>query len=264
MIIDAHAHIASWPTVKDSQKLILQSQEKYGISYSLISDCDCSEYPSVTKFGIHKCTAIEGLKETLKFVKKHPDKLGALVWINPHNEKLTPELTKLILNNREFIFGLKFHPFESHLRITSNKLVPYLDFAKENHLPVLVHTAQDKYSDIFYLGLVASHYPEVNFVAAHMQLCSDNKAAFEVMKNHPNVYGDTAWVKMSVAKKALMKFGDDRVMFGTDDPIDGIDTLNNPMYQDYYHNFVKLPAKLYHNLMARNAIKLYKLPLGKK
>jgi predicted TIM-barrel fold metal-dependent hydrolase len=260
MIIDAHAHIATWPTLRSCERQLIESQKKYGVSFSLISDCDCSEYPSVTKYGIHKVNQIEGLEATLKFVKKHKDKFGALVWVNPHNEKVTPELVDLIKKNRQYIFGLKIHPFESHIKMTSSKLIPYIKLAEELSLPILVHTAQDKYSDITFLAEVANKFPNVNFIAAHLQLCSDNKAGLFALRRTPNLYADTAWVNMKIAKKVLVDIGEDRIMFGTDNPIDGLDTLNNPMYQDYYKNKCKIPARLYHNLMYRNAIKIYKLP----
>jgi predicted TIM-barrel fold metal-dependent hydrolase len=263
MIVDSHAHIATWPTVRESEWMILESQKRYGVAFSLLSDCDCSEYPSLTQWGVHKIDQIAGLKTVLKFVKEDPGKLGALLWINPHNEIIRPELLALIEKNRPLIYGLKFHPFESHLKITSPKLIPYLELARRYVFPILVHTAEDRYSDVAFLGEVAARYPDLTFIAAHLQLVSsdNHRSALEVLKGHPNVYGDTAWVEMKTAKKILETIGEDRVMFGTDNPIDGVDTLNNPMYQAYFKNKVKLPSRLYHNLMSRNAIKVFKLPL---
>lgn len=262
-IIDAHAHIGSWPTIKKTEKNILESNRKYGISFCIVSDCDCSEIPSFDAFPPHKVTAVTGLKTTLRFVKAHPDILGAAVWVNPRGEKVSEELRTLIKKNRKYIYAMKFHPFESHLKASSPKFQPYIELAKEFSLPILVHTADDKYSDIAFLEVAAKKNPDVIFIAAHMQLCSDNKAALEALKHCPNLYGDTAWVKMNIAKKTLVKIGEDRIMFGTDNPIDGIDTLGNPMYQSYFKNKVKLPRKLYENLMYRNAIKIYGITLKK-
>jgi predicted TIM-barrel fold metal-dependent hydrolase len=261
MIIDTHAHIAHWPTIKASENEILESQEKYHVAFTLVSDCDCAEYPSIEKYGLHKVSQEIGLRRVLEFVKKYPERLGAMVWVNPHNETVTPELEKMIEDNRSYIYGLKFHPWESHLRMTSKKLEPYIDLARKFDLPFQVHTAQDKYSDVAYVGMVAEKNPDLKFIAAHMQLLSDNKAALIVLKKHPNVYGDTAWVDMKIAKKVLVEIGEERIVFGTDNPIDGVDTLNNPMYQSYYKNKVKLPGHLYHNLMYRNAINLFKIPV---
>src|SRR5574344_2216667 len=90
MIIDSHAHIAHWPTLKESEECIEESNKKYLIGFTLVSDCDCSEYPSVDKYGIHHVSQLQGLRTTLAFVKKDPKSLGAMVWVNPHNEVVTP------------------------------------------------------------------------------------------------------------------------------------------------------------------------------
>jgi predicted TIM-barrel fold metal-dependent hydrolase len=263
MIIDSHAHIAHWPTLKESEECIEESNKKYLIGFTLVSDCDCSEYPSVDKYGVHHVSQLQGLRTTLAFVKKDPQSFGAMVWVNPHNEVVTPALEKCIEENRQYIYGLKFHPYESHLRITSVKFQPYLDLARKFHLPIQVHTAQDRYSDVLFLGLVAAKNPDLKFIAAHMQLVSDNHAALEVLKNHPNVYGDTAWVDIKIAKKVLTEIGEDRILFGSDNPIDGVDTLGNPIYEAYLRNKAKLPGRLYHNLMYRNAQKLFGIQLKK-
>jgi len=264
MIIDAHAHIGSWPSLKASEKAIIESNKRFGVSFSLVSDCDCWEYPSLHKYPTHQVTQAFGLKKTLQFVKSDPKHLGAACWVNPHSETVTPELHDLIKENRRYVYALKIHPFESHIRMTSPKIKPYLQLAREFGLPILVHTAKDRYSDVRFLALVARGNPDLVFVAAHLQLCSDNLSAIEEMKATPNLYADTAWVEMKKAKKVLTEIGENRIMFGTDNPIDGVDTLKNPMYQAYFRNKAKLPGHLYSNLMYRNAALLYKLPVPTK
>ncbi|MCI1244341.1 MAG: amidohydrolase [Bacilli bacterium] len=260
-IVDAHAHIGSWPTIKESERCVRESMKRYGVSFSLISDCDCSEYPSFERFPPHKVSQESGLIRTLRFVRGDPKRRGAAVWVNPHNETVTPRLCDLIAKNRKFIFALKVHPYESHLRVTSPKLKPYLKLAREFGLPILVHTAADRYSDVKYLGDLARGNPDLKFVAAHLQLCSDNEDGIKELARTANLYADTAWVDMKKAKRVLLSVGEDRIMFGTDNPIDGIDTLGNPMYRSYFKNRLRLPNRLYENLMFKNAIRLYRLPL---
>ena len=48
-------------------------------------------------------------------------------------------------------------------------------------------------------------------------------------------------------------------MFGTDNPIDGYETLNNPIYQSYFNNDIKLKKKEYDNLMYKLAMKIYNI-----
>lgn len=261
MIIDTHAHIGSWPSVKASERDLVESIHRYHIAFTIVSDCDCSEFPSLHKFAPHQVTAVFGLQKVLQFVKKDPKHFGAAVWINPNKETVTDELRNLIRENRSLIYALKMHPYESHLKPTSPKMKPYFDLAREFDLPFIVHTAADRYSDVRLLAIAARANPDLRFVAAHLQLMSDNSAAIAEMKITPNLYADCAWVDMKKAKKVLLSIGEDRIFFGTDNPIDGVDTLNNPMYQAYYKNKVKLPGHLYGNLMARNAIKFFRLPL---
>lgn len=261
MIIDTHAHIASWPTLKEAKKNLLYSMKKYGISYSLISNCDCSEFPSLEdRYPIRKISQEEGLKECLLFAKKHPDKIGVLVWINPHKEVLNDEFKKLIEENLSLIHGFKFHPFESQMKITNKKLIPYLNYIKELGMPLLVHTALDKYSSIEELGKIAKKYPSISFIAAHLQLCDENKeTALAVLKENPNIFADTAWVSLKDSKKVLREIGINKICFGTDNPIDGKDTLANPMYEEYFQNSLKLKKKEIDHLLYLNGANLYKI-----
>ncbi len=263
MIVDAHAHLASWPNERTCINYLKRSMKKYHIAYSLLSDCDCSEFrDGENSRNKEALSAVEGAKRVLKLVKKDPTHFGCAVWINPHFEKVSDELISFIENNRKYIFALKFHPYESRLKISDKRLLPYLDLARRFSLPILVHTASDKYSDIKMLCKLAIKNPDIVFVAAHLQLLSDNLEAIECLKKAPNLYADTAWVPLKNAKKTLLEVGNDRIMFGTDNPVDGLDTLNNPMYQQYYRNSLRLKKELHKKLMADNAIALYKLPIS--
>ncbi len=259
MIVDIHAHLASWPSVSLCKKNLLSSIEEYHIDYALVSHCDCSEFPSLEeRYPIRKITQRAGLKECLDFAKRHPKKIGVLVWINPHTEKLSPAFEKLIENNLEFIHGFKFHPFESKLQITDPRMKPYLDYIEKLGLPLLVHTAKDEYSSIVEVGKIAKEYPSISFIAAHLQLCAnDKKEAMSILKENPNVFADTAWVKGKDAKKVLRHIGIDRICFGTDNPIDGADTLENPIYQEYFRNSLHLTKKEKEHLMCSNALKIF-------
>ncbi len=236
--------------------------KKYGISYSLVSNCDCSEYlDEENKRNKNALSAIEGAKRVLRLAKKEPDRFGCALWINPHFEKVSEELISFTETNRKYIFALKFHPYESRLKISDKRLLPYLDLARRFSLPLLVHTAVDKYSDIRMLATLAKSNPDLVFVAAHLELLSDNEMAIDCLKDTPNLYCDTAWVSFEKAKKTLLEVGENRIMFGTDNPIDGLDTLSNPMYQEYYENSLKIKKRAYEKLMASNAISLYHLPI---
>lgn len=264
-IIDAHAHIYSDPTVKQSKVTLLKSMKKYGISFSLVSNCDGAEYSCEGVGKVKKTTTLANLKKTANFVKQHPSSLGAAIWIRPVKESgPSKELVDYVKENRHLIYALKFHPYTERTRIDSPLLRNWLSYAEEEGFPVLVHTAEDEYSSIEILAKVAQDHPKINFVAAHLQLLSDHQKGIEALQNTPNLYGDTAWVPMDVAAKVLRKIGDNRIVFGTDNPIDGLDTLDNPMYRDYFANSSHLNKKAYEKLMWKNAVALYGLPFPRR
>lgn len=265
MIIDTHVHLASWSTLKECKKNILYSMEHYGISYSLISNCDCSEFPSTgDRYPIRKVNQYQGLKECLEFARKYPDRFGVLVWFNPNTQKLSSKFKELIEANLDIIHGFKFHPYESRIRITNKKLIPYLNYIDSLGLPLLVHTAKDPFSSIFFLESAAKKYPNINFIAAHLQLLESNKSkAISLMKRCPNIYADTAWVSAKDAKAVLRKVGIDRICYGSDNPIDGTDTYQNPMYTDYFENKVKFSKDEIDHVLYLNAAKIYNIDVSR-
>lgn len=252
-VIDIHGHIASWPTLEATEKAILFSNRKYGIAKTFLSNCDAAEYPSVGDETPKNLSATECFDELMEFVHAHPRKTRAYLWIRPALEEVTPELIAYIAEHRKSIMGLKFHPYCSHMRINDPKMDSYYRLAQKFRLPILVHTAMDVYSSIRYLGEVAERFPKVRFIAAHCELCSDHQEAIEIMKKHPNIYADTAWVPYEIALQILREVGEDRIMFGTDNPIDGKNTLKNPMYQAYFSNSLGLEESLHKALMSGNA-----------
>ena len=51
----------------------------------------------------------------------------------------------------------------------------------------------------------------------------------------------------------------DRVLFGTDNPVDGEGTLDKEIYQDYFNNKINLNDEEYANVMYQNAMRVYNI-----
>lgn len=126
-IIDAHVHIFTSPSIKESEDMILKSMKKYNISYSLLS-FDGSEYRDNRVKILY--SQVEGSNISLEFAKNNKDKIGVLLWIRPHHEHNVEDIEKIIVENKEYIHGLKFHPYCSRLKVTSKYLIPYIELAK--------------------------------------------------------------------------------------------------------------------------------------
>ena len=78
--------------------------------------------------------------------------------------------------------------------------------------------------------------------------------------------GDTTWVPVGVTLEAMERYGSEKMLFGTDAPIDGVHTYDtdldgNPsMYQAYFKALPdKLSQEAYENLMWKNAARLFKI-----
>ena len=77
--------------------------------------------------------------------------------------------------------------------------------------------------------------------------------------------GDTTWVPMSTTLEAIKLYGSKKMMFGSDMPIDGVDTyLHNPkgersLYQDYFCELPKIISKEeYDDVMYKNALRVFR------
>lgn len=266
MIIDTHTHIGDQFDFIMTEEMVLEAMEKYGVDYALVSNADAVEVDHVQNL-IPKQEQIsqeDNLKRVLAFAREHEDKIGVGVWVKPLTEVLTPELEALIEKNRDIIYALKLHPFHSKISPMDEKVKPYLELAKKYKLPVVSHTGGCEEASPIHMYEAAKAYPEIPFVMVHMGLGSDNKEALELLGKADNLYGDTAWVPMETTIEAIRRYGSKKMIFGSDMPIDGVDTYfcngkgERSLYQDYFHI---LPEKVtedeYKDLMYRNAIELF-------
>lgn len=270
MIIDTHAHIGTVLHFNMTAEQIVYSMDKFGIDFSLFSNIEAVENdhqgnPVPTAFQKPQNTV---LRESIEEVKKFPDKLGLLVWMKCRQETPDSEFIKMIEDNRELIYGIKLHPFHSRVAPDDEKLKPVYDLAHRFELPVVSHTGGCEEARSIHLYNAAKANPDINFVMVHMDLGTDNSEAIKLLGKLPNLYGDTTWVPVKSTLKAVKKWGSEKIMFGTDNPIDGKDTLlHNPagqrsLYQEYFNEFKQMISKDdYDNIMYKNALKVFRLDL---
>ena len=90
--------------------------------------------------------------------------------------------------------------------------------------------------------------------------------AIDLISKLPNLYGDTTWVSIESTLRFLEVCGDDKIVFGSDAPIDGKDTyLDNgkgdrSLYQAYFNEFKDMvSAETYDKIMYKNAQKLFNI-----
>lgn len=273
MRIDTHVHIGDQFDFYMTEEMVLEAMKKYGIDFVLVSNADAVEVDHKQNLIPKQAQVAQeaNLRRVLAFARAHQDKIGAAVWVKPLTEMVTSELEALIEKNRDIIFALKLHPFHSKTSPMDEKVKPYLELAKKYKLAVVSHTGGCEEASPTHLYEAAKAYPEIPFVMVHMGLGSDNKEALELLGKADNLYGDTAWVPMETTIEAIKRYGSKKMLFGSDMPIDGVDTYTcNPkgvrsVYQDYFY---VLPEKIgeesYKDLMYRNAMELFHIKKRKE
>lgn len=270
MIIDTHVHIGGEAVgFHMTEQMVLESIEKYHIDYALVSNGDAGEMTHKQELlpDEMQITQEKALERVLAFARQYPEKIGVAVWVKPYLQGLTKELENMIQENLDIIYAVKLHPFHSDISPTDEKVLPYLSLAEKYHLAVVSHTGGCEAADPVHLYEAAKLFPKVPFVMVHMGLGTDNRAALDLLGKADNLYGDTTWVPMSTTIEAIKRYGSKKMLFGSDSPIDGVDTyFCNPkgersLYQDYFY---ALPEKIsedsYADLMYRNAIRIFGIP----
>lgn len=262
VIIDSHVHIGCFGKYDMKPEYVIESMRRYGISYSLLSPITGVEFgqdhtPLPDDWPYNQIVAN---MEAIEFARENDGMIGVLPWCRIAAEGFNDDFVSIVDRGGQYIKGLKFHPYHSMLPITAPQVEPYLAFARERKLPVLVHSSNDEYSQPRFVYETAKVHPENVFIMAHMGLITDNNEAIELIGSLPNLYGDTAWVKPESGLKLIQKYGAHKLLFGTDNPIDGVDTYAHPFYKTYFSEFRQWVSRDdYELLMHGNAERLFDL-----
>ena len=270
MIIDTHVHIGTMIGFDMKREDVLYSMERYGISFSLVSDIEAAEYDH---HGIPlprqmQKPQIEILRDPLAFARAYPDRIGAVPWMKIGSELPDEEFCSMVRDNRELIYALKFHPFHSRRAPDDPAVEPVYRLAAEYDLPIVSHTGGCEEARSVHLYNAAKAHPELSFVMVHMDLGSDNREAEELLGRLPNLYGDTTWVSVESTLRSVRRWGSEKILFGSDNPVDGKETYlcnrtgDRSLYQSYFNEFREMvSADDYANIMYRNAARLFRIKI---
>lgn len=266
MIIDTHTHIGTSLGFNMKKEHILYMMKEYSVDCCIISNTDCVTHDHkqrrIPKFLCknHKITN----KKAIEFARENKGRIYVALWVNPHENASTIE--PLLEESLDVVKAIKFHPYHSKLRFDGEQIDSYIKLAQKYSLPVVTHTGDSECDDVKLVYDVAKKYPDVNFVMVHMGLGTDNKEATKLISELPNLYGDTTWVSVESTLRFLEICGDEKIVFGSDAPIDGKDTyLNNgrgerSLYQAYFNEFKDMVSpETYQKIMYKNAQKLFNI-----
>lgn len=207
---------------------------------------------------------------SLDFLVGGDKRFSRLVWVNPVRTDPAEVADRLARGH----VGLKLHPAVDNYPADDRRLDPYIELAATAGAPVAVHSGPGN-SDPAKIARLAARFPAVSFVLYHTYLgiASGKRRAVRLARSHPNLVLETSWCSWNTVNQLIDELGPDRVLFGTDAPVDGAHhyASRNVAGRDTYkeimsHVVRRLGVETAQSVLGDNARRLFRLqspkPIG--
>ena len=113
--------------------------------------------------------------------------------------------------------GLKLNPTRHGFALDRYSILdPIYKICAKKSIPIISHGASDLFTMPSKFASVASEYPDLTLILAHMGLPDAFKSALRAVKRHPRMYLETAGVPWAAIAEAIEAVGADRILMGTD------------------------------------------------
>jgi uncharacterized protein len=206
VIIDCHCHAGKgdgltgpWDTAAPLDQYLRRAAQA-GIDRTVLFAAFHSDY----------ATANHALA---RIVASDRDRFYGFAFVHPvHDRGRVYPLIKVAVQRYGFC-GIKVHRYDA--RITRE----ICDTARAFALPVLY----DVMGEVSVVELLATEYPQVNFIIPHLGSFADDwkaQVAFiDQLARQPNIYTDTSGVRrFDLLEEAVRRAGARKILFGTDGP----------------------------------------------
>ncbi|MBC7236373.1 MAG: amidohydrolase family protein [Chloroflexi bacterium] len=200
-LIDCHTHIGRLPGVVGEvfyPQDLLYIAAREGARFMLVSSA------TATTVGQHA-----GTDEVLAMVARYGDRLGGMLWINPHDPTWESDVDRAA---QAGFYGIKIHPTLDHYAVDRDALDAVFAVAREHRWPILTHADNDgtPMSALKYEPLIQA-YPDVVLILAHLRL-----EAIPLAKRYENVFVDITYVDPMRVELGVDALGPSKILFGSD------------------------------------------------
>lgn len=213
---DSHAHIGQYGPWTCNIDELLDNAKQQSITKIIISDLDINEFDENGNLNHSELSQIKMNDIARTKVIGYEDVFKLLFWIRPYCEKADDKLKIYLKENNNIYVGIKVHPKTSRTTFNEQNYKSYIELCGELKLPFCIHTDDDGFSNIEYVYEVAKKYPDINFIAVHMELGGDHKNAIKYISKCENLYGDTTLVNNNDVLMAIKECGAEKILFGSD------------------------------------------------
>ena len=209
MLVDVHVHLLYH--FEQEKRDILKAMELYGIDKIYVSSLQ-SLAPDPDEVRLLN-------RETEKFIREQPDRVGGYVYLNPANPDALEVLKRGI--EEQGMSGIKLW---MSTYCDAECVDPVVEKAEEYNVPVLLHCFKKAIGqyDNETLGENVAHlarrHPRAKLIMAH--LGGDCYDGIPAIRNCPNVWTDLSGsiIRADDLRYTVKYLGADRVLFGTDMP----------------------------------------------
>jgi predicted TIM-barrel fold metal-dependent hydrolase len=206
MIIDCHCHAGKgdgltgpWDTAAPLEQHMRRAA-RAGIDRTVLFAAFNSDYAHANE-------------EVGRIVASRPDRFYGFAFVHAARDRgRVLDMVKAVVVKYAFV-GIKVHRYDARI---SREIC---EVARAFSLPVLY----DPIGEVATVELLATEYPDVAFIIAHLGSFSDDwraqHALIDHLVRHPNVYTDTSGVRrFDLLEQAVRRAGAHKVLFGSDGP----------------------------------------------
>lgn len=205
LVIDSHCHAGKgdgltgpWDTAAPLGRYVEWAREA-GIARTVLFAAFHSDYQVANQ-------------EVSRIVAANPEFMG-YAFVHPQRDAgRIQAMVEEAVTSHGFC-GIKLHRHDG--RITRE----VCEAARRFSLPILY----DVMGEVPVVGLLATEYPDVNFIIPHLGSFADDwraqYALIDHLEHHPNIYTDTSGVRrFDLLSEAVRRAGPDKFLFGSDGP----------------------------------------------
>jgi len=227
-LIDCHTHIGHLPGVVGevfTPEDLIYISEHEGAAFMLVSSA------TATTVSQHVATL-----ETIAMVERYGDRLGGMLWVNPHDPAWSEDVP---LAEDHGFYGIKIHPVLDHYAVSRPALDDVFSCAQAHGWPILTHTDADgsPMDAASYEPLIKA-FPDVALILAHLRW-----GAIPLAKRYDNVYLDTTYMDALTVEIGVDALGPDKILFGSD-AAEGFDVGREPARPRPRRSYASLVAGL--------------------
>jgi len=206
VIIDSHCHAGKgdgltgpWDTDAPLDKYLVRAQ-RAGIEKTVLFAAFHSDYAVANR-------------EVAQIVAGQAQRFYGYAFVDAVRDRSRMgALIRVAVEQYGFI-GIKVHRHDARI---SREVC---EAARAYRLPVLY----DPMGEVSIADLLATEYPDVNFVIAHLGSFSDDwraqQAFIDPLSRYPNLYTDTSGIRrFDLLEQAVRRAGPEKVLFGSDGP----------------------------------------------